>query len=564
MPNRALEWLHRSDVPMLLPRHGSSFTELELLRELIEDAASRDDAHSEAVLRQFLFDDRAREATRSFERALARERAARNWIIVFVIGCVLLVALISRYMMRAFDYPDIPRARRPRRFEFCAFVDAWEPDVREPEGAALTTRARVGILVLMVGACGLLFFCSTWTMGKMLRHPTGNDAMFFLVLTWILFGIGAAIVVGAPLVFSSTFSYSKQLVRAALAAHSHEHACLLLDELDMSRASLRAVISTPWFWRDHRDHYQGLFAQLHPYPTSLGQGLCAVFFGLEHMWRVNKPPPKWFEQLILSAASQEHAWMWRRCVEVYVDKLREVDRPGGTRAQEFEQQLRERALPRDDVTELADALARGDSWTCAVWRERFAGTRAEHAVVWSRVDRDGAVEYFRVDADGTLIDADLEEVRVSGSDRIAIAHPGGMSTSQVKRWVEHLTDFEVIAPIGQFDREPQVGAEIELLCDVSIGAPALSWSSGAAKYELGGWRVDAFAPGVCLSKEWPHYGVVAIAEGDDATLRSIRFEQCSLAGVPWHTRELDPEELDPRARSEILFDLELSVRALVA
>ncbi|MFI5623525.1 DUF4132 domain-containing protein [Nocardioides sp. NPDC051685] len=109
---------------------------------------------------------------------------------------------------------------------------------------------------------------------------------------------------------------------------------------------------------------------------------------------------------------------------------------------------------------LYEALCTERTWVAQDWQTYLAGHPVvRHAVarlVWLEVVGDGtgvdSFRPFRLLDDGSLTDAEGEEVTLAAGSRVRIAHASLLTEDQVEAWREHLADYEITPLFDQLGR----------------------------------------------------------------------------------------------------------------
>ncbi len=196
---------------------------------------------------------------------------------------------------------------------------------------------------------------------------------------------------------------------------------------------------------------------------------------------------------------------------------------------------------------LHEALAVGRQWSAEDWMTYLAG----HPIVRLLVARliwvayEGPGEYatvvasFRLLDDGTLTDVDDEPVTAKPAWRIRLAHDSNLPADIARRWLGHLSDYEVTPLFRQLGRDLLTVAESQrsehevsdikghMLSAFALRGRAvkLGWNRGPT--QDGGWfysYTKTFASSaVTASLEFSGNGLPE--EDRDVALLGLRFEQ---------------------------------------
>lgn len=115
-----------------------------------------------------------------------------------------------------------------------------------------------------------------------------------------------------------------------------------------------------------------------------------------------------------------------------------------------------KAVVKLQTERLYESLCTGRTWAVEDWQRYLAGHPVLRLLVgrlvWTASTADGASIVFRRLDDGTLTDADDAEVTLAPDARVGLAHDTSLDAATVRRWEEHLDDYEVVALFQQFGR----------------------------------------------------------------------------------------------------------------
>src|SRR6185437_5054497 len=105
---------------------------------------------------------------------------------------------------------------------------------------------------------------------------------------------------------------------------------------------------------------------------------------------------------------------------------------------------------------LYEAMCTERSWSAEDWdryllRHPVVGPEVRRLVWVAPVD-DGAPVIFRPLDDGTLTDADDNDVKLPDGARIRVAHDSLLSPDEIEQWSAHLADYEVTPLFQQLGR----------------------------------------------------------------------------------------------------------------
>ncbi|MFC5460347.1 DUF4132 domain-containing protein [Massilia niabensis] len=113
---------------------------------------------------------------------------------------------------------------------------------------------------------------------------------------------------------------------------------------------------------------------------------------------------------------------------------------------------------------LYEAMCASRAWPAAEWteyvrRHPIVGRLAQR-LAWTRLAADGSISgLFRPTEDGSLIDAEDEEVSLDEKERIGLAHASLLDEEQVRAWLAHFKDYKVAPLFSQLTRRGPVLAD---------------------------------------------------------------------------------------------------------
>ncbi|HXT91681.1 MAG TPA: DUF4132 domain-containing protein, partial [Trebonia sp.] len=168
---------------------------------------------------------------------------------------------------------------------------------------------------------------------------------------------------------------------------------------------------------------------------------------------------------------------------------------------------------------LYEAMCTERSWSAEDWdryllRHPVVGPEVRRLVWVAPVD-DGAPVIFRPLDDGTLTDADDNDVKLPDGARIRVAHDSLLSPDEIEQWSAHLADYEVTPLFQQLGRgvhaiTPELRSKRELTDFTGhlLEAYALRGRAGKLGYTRGesqdaGWFYT-------YEKRFPTLGIVAV------------------------------------------------------
>ena len=108
-------------------------------------------------------------------------------------------------------------------------------------------------------------------------------------------------------------------------------------------------------------------------------------------------------------------------------------------------------------TRLETALLADRRWNVTAWKELFVKNPVMHSfaigLVWCAYENDELVQTFRYMEDGSFNTCDEDEYELPENCMIGLVHPIDMDEETLTAWKEQLSDYEVIQPIEQLERQ---------------------------------------------------------------------------------------------------------------
>lgn len=204
---------------------------------------------------------------------------------------------------------------------------------------------------------------------------------------------------------------------------------------------------------------------------------------------------------------------------------------------------------------LYEAMCAGRRWPLADWRQYLAGHpivgRLVQRLVWT-AEADGQTWQFRPSEDGSLLDADDEELTLPAQAEISLTHAAVLPAEAVKRWLKHLKDYKVKPLFAQLDRPlpPTPAADAETIDD-RVGYCADTFGFRGAFTKLGYQRAQAEDGGCFYAylKPYTSLGLRAVIEFTGsalpetnvaAALRELSFERTGRSGRRVKLSEVPP------------------------
>jgi hypothetical protein len=189
-------------------------------------------------------------------------------------------------------------------------------------------------------------------------------------------------------------------------------------------------------------------------------------------------------------------------------------------------------------------------------------------LVWARYDADAVAETFRVAEDGSLANADDEEITIPDDARVGIVHALDLDEDDAKRWGEVFGDYEILQPFTQLGRETfaiEEGEKKKKSLDrfrnrkvptrSVIGLEGRGWRRGPPM-DAGvvGWMQKQLPGGAwaCLNLD-PGLFTGYLDEEPEQTLDDLTITR---AAESWDSRgQMDMGELSPVIFSELVRDI---------
>lgn len=222
---------------------------------------------------------------------------------------------------------------------------------------------------------------------------------------------------------------------------------------------------------------------------------------------------------------------------------------------------------------LYEALCTGRQWSFEDWslylNRHPVVRRLLQRLVWVQAEDGRVVRSFRPLDDGTLTDAEDNEVELAAAARVQLAHDSLLSAEDVARWQQHLADYE-IAPLFQQigkgvyalppdrARDPELkDFEGHLLEAFALRGRALKLGYTRGQAEDGGWFH-------VYEKRFPTLGLVAVLEftgnplpETNRTVALLSLSFSSTAGESWERGRIALGEIPRVLLSECYNDVRL-------
>ena len=279
-------------------------------------------------------------------------------------------------------------------------------------------------------------------------------------------------------------------------------------------------------------------------------------------------------------------------VEVFDEsgkKLKNLPAPGkkddGVKAaaayEEFKQMKKQlKTTVTSQKMRLEYALSAKREWSVDAWKSLFVRNPLMHqfaiGLVWGVYEDGKLVQSFRYMEDGSFNTQDEEEYALPKDARISLVHPMELSDEDKVAWKEQMSDYDIIQPVEQLDREVYYMTKEEagqkqlerfggcIINDLSLNGKltGLGWYRGSVQ-DAGGfdtyYREDAE---VGIGVELHFSGTYVGGLGEDVTIYDVRFYKAgTVARGSYGYDEADGEkayflrDVPPRYFSEIVLQL---------
>ncbi|MBI3928500.1 MAG: DUF4132 domain-containing protein [Armatimonadetes bacterium] len=167
-------------------------------------------------------------------------------------------------------------------------------------------------------------------------------------------------------------------------------------------------------------------------------------------------------------------------------------------------------------------MVRQHRWTLARWRKLYLVHPLlrpfAQRLVWG-VYSGQLAGTFRALADGSLTDAHDSEPVLPPDGRIGVVHPLEIAPELRQKWLEHFSDYEVVAPFLQLGRPVVLASseEGETRFGSTVSGTELNAMTFRGRAERLGWSRGSVCDGGCVNfyvKRFPGAGVDAFLETD--------------------------------------------------
>lgn len=222
---------------------------------------------------------------------------------------------------------------------------------------------------------------------------------------------------------------------------------------------------------------------------------------------------------------------------------------------------------------LYEALCTGRDWSFDDWNrylnQHAIVRRLVQRLVWCLVEDGKVLGTFRPLDDGTLTDADDNEVRPTPAMRVRVAHDSNLEADLVAKWQQHLIDYEVVPLLQQLgkgtyalppgkQKETEIGDfEGHLTESFKLRGRALKLGYTRGQAQDGGWFYS-------YEKRFPTLGLTAVLEftgsplpEENRTVALLNLAFARSGGDAWNRAKLALVDVPAVLLSECYNDLRL-------
>ncbi|URZ16531.1 DUF4132 domain-containing protein [Clostridium felsineum] len=230
------------------------------------------------------------------------------------------------------------------------------------------------------------------------------------------------------------------------------------------------------------------------------------------------------------------------------------------------------------------ALSTERKWLRDEWINLFVENPIMHSfaigLVWGVYKESKLLDTFRYMEDGTFNTKDEDEFEISENHSIGLVHPLELNNEDLELWKQQLSDYEIIQPIRQLEREVfQVNEEekgkeyIERFGGMIINGLSLSgkimnygWSRGSILDAGVYYEFYAEDDKLNIGAELKFEGLGVGYENEDTTIYTLRFYKANTVKRGSYVYDeikkanvIKPEEVPSRYFSEILYQVSNAV-----
>lgn len=188
---------------------------------------------------------------------------------------------------------------------------------------------------------------------------------------------------------------------------------------------------------------------------------------------------------------------------------------------------------------LEQALTAERLWKTGQWEALFIKNPVMHqfaiGLIWGVYENDILKDTFRYMEDGSFNTVDEEEYELSSDGRIGLVHPIELTEEILSAWKEQLSDYEVVQPIPQLDRQIfDVTQEEEMETElIRFGGKLLNGLSLSGKLQGMGWYRGSVQDGGVYDTFYREDGTIGVElqfsgsyvgdENDEVTVYGVSF-----------------------------------------
>ena len=237
-----------------------------------------------------------------------------------------------------------------------------------------------------------------------------------------------------------------------------------------------------------------------------------------------------------------------------------------------------REVMKAQTGRLENLMVRQRRWPAADWAELFMQhpilAPIANQLLWGHYDKGKLVNVLRPLGDGTLTDADDEEVAVPTQGELGMIHPLELADDKAatKAWTKHVKDYKLKPPFAQMKRPVRRATAAQKKLDelndfAGRSAGAMGFRS---RSERRSWvKASAEDAGAIhfVSKSFPTAGYDAILwvvgyyasidSSEDVTAEKLVFTKHAADGNQWGSEPVKVAEVPDLVFSEVMADLDL-------
>lgn len=193
------------------------------------------------------------------------------------------------------------------------------------------------------------------------------------------------------------------------------------------------------------------------------------------------------------------------------------------------------------TTRMDLALSTERKWTRGAWLNLFVENPIMHkfaiGLIWGIYEASKLIDTFRYMEDGTFNTKDEEEFELPENSSIGLVHPLELSKEDMELWKEQLSDYEIVQPIKQLDREvfkiteeekkmkylDRFGGKIVNALSLSGKIMSYGWYRGSVQDGGGYYEFYTEDKKLGIGAELNFQGSFVGFENEDTTVYVLRF-----------------------------------------